>query len=186
MSKLANGTKWYQLSVEETFQGLGAGDTGLTSGEAKARLERYGYNELKFKKPSVIMRFLRQFHSPLVYILLAAAAMTGVLTLRGEDMLSDTGVILGVVILNAILGFIQEGKTEAALEALQKMIVPECTVFRDGGQKVVPTRELVPGDVVILSGGDRIPADLRLFFTKGVAADEAALTGESVPVEKDT
>lgn len=183
---MANGTKWYQLSVEETFQGLGAGDTGLTSGEAKARLERYGYNELKFKKPSVIMRFLRQFHSPLVYILLAAAAMTGVLTLRGEDMLSDTGVILGVVILNAILGFVQEGKTEAALEALQKMIVPECTVFRDGEQKVVPTRELVPGDVVILSGGDRIPADLRLFFTKGVAADEAALTGESVPVGKDT
>jgi len=183
---LANGTKWYQLSVEETFQGLGAGDTGLTSGEAKARLERYGYNELKFKKPSVIMRFLRQFHSPLVYILLAAAAMTGVLTLRGEDMLSDTGVILGVVILNAILGFVQEGKTEAALEALQKMIVPECTVLRDGEQKVIPTRELVPGDVVVLSGGDRIPADLRLFFTKGVAADEAALTGESVPVEKDT
>jgi len=183
---LANGTKWYQLSVEETFQGLGAGDTGLTSGEAKARLERYGYNELKFKKPSVIMRFLRQFHSPLVYILLAAAAMTGVLTLRGEDMLSDTGVILGVVILNAILGFVQEGKTEAALEALQKMIVPECTVLRDGEQKVIPTRELVPGDVVVFSGGDRIPADLRLFFTKGVAADEAALTGESVPVEKDT
>jgi len=183
---LANGTKWYQLSVEETFQGLEAGDTGFTSGEAKARLEKYGYNELKFKKPSVIMRFLRQFHSPLVYILMAAAAMTGVLTLRGEDMLSDTGVILGVVILNAILGFVQEGKTEAALEALQKMIVPECTVFRDGEQKVIPTRELVPGDVVILSGGDRIPADLRLFFTKGVAADEAALTGESVPVEKDT
>lgn len=183
---MANGTKWYQLSVEETFQGLGAGDTGLTSGEAKARLERYGYNELKFKKPSVIMRFLRQFHSPLVYILLAAAAMTGVLTLRGEDMLSDTGVILGVVILNAILGFVQEGKTEAALEALQKMIVPECTVLRDGEQKVIPTRELVPGDVVVFSGGDRIPADLRLFFTKGVAADEAALTGESVPVEKDT
>lgn len=183
---MANGTKWYQLSVEETFQGLGAGDTGLTSGEAKARLERYGYNELKFKKPSVIMRFLRQFHSPLVYILLAAAAMTGVLTLRGEDMMSDTGVILGVVILNAILGFVQEGKTEAALEALQKMIVPECTVLRDGEQKVIPTRELVPGDVVVLSGGDRIPADLRLFFTKGVAADEAALTGESVPVEKDT
>ena len=183
---MANGTKWYQLSVEEAFQGLGAGDAGLTSGEAKARLERYGYNELKFKKPSVIMRFLRQFHSPLVYILMAAAAMTGVLTLRGEDMLPDTGVILGVVILNAILGFVQEGKTEAALEALSKMIVPECTVLRDGEQKVIPTRELVPGDVVVLSGGDRIPADLRFFFTKGVAADEAALTGESVPVEKDT
>jgi magnesium-transporting ATPase (P-type) len=180
-----DGTRWYQLSVEETFEELGADSAGLTSGEAKARVEKYGYNELEFKKPSVIMRFLRQFHNPLVYILLAAAAVTGILTLRGEDMLADMSVILGVVILNAILGFFQEGKTEAALEALSKMIVAECTVLRDGEQEVIPTRELVPGDVVLLSGGDRIPADLRLFFAKDAHADEAALTGESMPVEKD-
>jgi len=176
--------QWYQLSVEGTFEELQADGIGLASDEAKTRLEQYGYNEIEFKKPSTLMRFLRQFHNPLVYILLAAAAITGILTLRGEDMLADTAVILGVVVLNAILGFFQEGKTEAALEALRKMIVPECTVLRDGEQKIIPTRELVPGDVVVLNGGDRIPADLRLFSTKDVSADEAALTGESIPVAK--
>ncbi|MFC2021752.1 cation-translocating P-type ATPase [Chloroflexota bacterium] len=182
---MLNGTKWYQLTVEETFKELGADSTGLTSGEAKARLEKYGYNELKFKKPSALMRLLRQFHSPLVYVLLVAGAITGILTLRGEDMLWDTVVILGVVILNVIIGFFQEGKAETALEALRKMIVPECTVLRDGEQKVIPTRELVLGDVALLNGGDSIPADLRLFFVKNASADEATLTGESTPVEKN-
>ena len=112
---MLDGTNWYQLSVQKTFEELETDSSGLTSSEAKTRLEKHGYNELKFRKPSVIMRFLRQFHNPLVYILLAAAAITGVLYLRGEDM---------VVILNAILGYFQEGKTEAALEALRKMIVP--------------------------------------------------------------
>jgi len=179
-----NETTWYQQSVEQTFEVLAADSSGLTSSEAKARLEKYGYNELVFKKPSSLMRLLRQFHSPLVYVLLVAGAITGTLTLRGEDMLWDTVVILGVVILNVIIGFFQEGKAEAALEALRKMIVAECTVLRDGEQKVIPTRELVPGDVVLLNGGDSVPADLRLFFTKEASADEAALTGESTPVEK--
>jgi Ca2+-transporting ATPase len=179
-----NETTWYQQSVEQTFEVLAADSGGLTSSEAKARLEKYGYNELVFKKPSTLMRLLRQFNSPLVYVLLVAGAITGTLTLRGEDMLWDTVVILGVVILNVIIGFFQEGKAEAALEALRKMIVAECTVFRDGEQKVIPTRELVPGDVVLLNGGDSVPADLRLFFTKEASADEAALTGESTPVEK--
>jgi Ca2+-transporting ATPase len=179
-----NETTWYQQSVEQTFEILAADSGGLTSSEAKARLEKYGYNELVFKKPSTLMRLLRQFNSPLVYVLLVAGAITGTLTLRGEDMLWDTVVILGVVILNVIIGFFQEGKAEAALEALRKMIVTECTVFRDGEQKVIPTRELVPGDVVLLNGGDSVPADLRLFFTKEASADEAALTGESTPVEK--
>jgi magnesium-transporting ATPase (P-type) len=130
------------------------------------------------------MRFLRQFHSPLVYLLLTAAAITGVLTLRGEHMLPDMSVILAVVLLNAVLGFVQEGRTEAALEALGRMMVPTGTVLRDGTQKTVQTRELVPGDVVVLNGGDRVPADLRFFFARDVAVDESALTGESVPVEK--
>jgi Ca2+-transporting ATPase len=181
---LLNEIIWYQQSVEQTFEVLDADSGGLTSSEVKARLEKYGYNELVFKKPSTLMRLLRQFHSPLVYVLLVAGAITGILTLRGEDMLWDTVVILGVVILNVIIGFFQEGKAEAALEALRKMIVTECTVFRDGEQKVIPTRELVPGDVVLLNGGDSVPADLRLFFTKEASADEAALTGESTPVEK--
>ncbi|GAI44300.1 unnamed protein product, partial [marine sediment metagenome] len=98
---------------------------------------------------------------------------------------TDTAVILGCVILNVIIGFIQEGKGEAAIEALTKMMVLECTVLRDGEQKVIPARELVPGDVVLLEAGNKVPADLRLFHTKNVHADEAALTGESVPVTKN-
>jgi len=180
-----NKTTWYQQSVEQTFEVLAADSGGLTSSEAKARIGKYGYNELVFKKPSALMRLLRQFHNALVYVLLVAGAITGTLTLRGEDMLWDTVVILGVVVLNVIIGFFQEGKAEAALEALRKMIVAECTVLRDGEHKVIPTRELVPGDVVLLNGGDSIPADLRLFFAKDVRADEAALTGESTPVEKN-
>lgn len=183
---MTNETQWYQLPVEDVFNRLDAGNGGLTSSEAIDRLKKYGPNELKSKKPSVLMRFLRQVNNPLVYVLLVAAAITGTLTLRGEHMLPDTAVILGVVILNVILGFIQEGKTESALEALSQMVVRECLVIRDGERKILPARELVPGDVVILNSGDRVPADLRLFFTKDVVADEAALTGESVPIGKNT
>ena len=182
---LKNETNWYQMSVEQTFEALESGNSGLTSSEARARLEKYGYNELEYKKPSVLMRFLRQFKSPLIYLLLAAALITAILSMRGEDMWTDMAVILGVVILNVIIGFFQEGKAEGALEALRGMMVPECTVLRDGEKKIIPARELVPGDVVLLEGGDKVPADLRLFYTKNMSADEAALTGESVPVDKN-
>ncbi len=182
---MSNGKSWYQLSAAETFGLLAADNTGLSSSEAKARLERYGYNELKFKKRGALVRLLLQFHNPLIYVLLAAGLITGILSLRGEDMVGDTVVIFGVVILNVLIGFIQEGKGEAAIEALQKMMVPESTVLRDGRKKVVPSRELVPGDVVLLEGGNKVPADLRLFSTKNLHMDEAALTGESVPVDKD-
>jgi len=190
MAKVGNSSavkengKWYRLTVDETMKKLETNSSGLSSSEAGSRLEKYGYNELKFKKPSVLMRFLRQFNNPLVYILIAAAVTTTVLTITGEDMMADTVVIVGVVILNAILGFFQEGKTEAALDALRKMIVQECTVLRDGEKVVIATRELVPGDVVLLESGNKIPADLRLFNIKNLHADEAVLTGESVPVAK--
>ncbi len=178
------GLDWYQLSLEQTFALLESGNRGLSTPEARSRQEKYGPNELTFKTPSAFVRLLRQFHNPLVYTLLAACTVTGILTLVGRDMLADTLVILGVVILNAALGFFQEGKAERALQALKKMIVSECTALRDGQQSIVPTRELVPGDVVILNGGDKVPADLRLFYTREAAADESVLTGESVPVEK--
>jgi len=178
--------RWYQMPVEDVFKRLEANDSGLTSSEAQERLERFGANELQSGKPSFLKRLLRQFNNPLVYVLLIAAVITGALTLRGEDMLADTSVILGVVILNVILGFIQEGKTESALEALSKMVVRECLVIRDGEKRVITARELVPGDVVLLNSGDRVPADLRLFFARDMAVDESALTGESVPVGKNT
>ncbi|MES0491902.1 MAG: HAD-IC family P-type ATPase [Leptospirales bacterium] len=177
---------WYQRTVEETFEKLSTNKNGLNSDDATERLKTYGYNELTFSKPSIFKRFMRQFNNPLVFILMAAAAVTGFLSYSGEDMLADTIVIISVVILNAILGFFQEGKAENTLYALQKMIVPQCMVVRDGTEKIIATRELVPGDIVVLEGGDRVPADLRLFSVTEAAADEAALTGESIPVEKTT
>jgi len=177
---LSNWTRWYQLSVEQTFELLAADNAGLTSSEAKARLERYGYNELKAKKRSPFVRFLLQFKNALYYVLIAAAIITFLL---GKFM--DMYVIIGVILASVIIGFIQEGKAEASLEALKKMLVPECHVLRDGERKTIATRELVPGDVVLLEGGDRVPADLRLFGAKNLRVDEATLTGESLPVAKD-
>jgi P-type Ca2+ transporter type 2C len=176
---------WYQLSVEDIFRKLGTSTLGLSSDEAEHRLNEYGLNELEPSRPSFLKRFFRQFNNPLVYVLLLAAGITGTLTLRGEDMLTDAAVILGVVILNVIMGFVQEGKTESALQALSKMVVRDCLVIRDGEQKSIPSRGLVPGDIVVLSSGDRVPADLRLYFVRDVAVDEAALTGESIPVGKN-
>jgi Ca2+-transporting ATPase len=175
-----NEIAWYQLGVQQVFELLATDSNGLTAPEAKARLEKYGYNELKVKKRSSLIRFLRQFHNALLYILIVAAIVTFFL---GHH--TDTYVIIGVVLATAIIGFIQEGKAETSLEALKKMMTPECHVLRDGERKTIATRELVPGDVVVLEGGDRVPADLRLFETKNLSVDEAALTGESVPVNKN-
>ncbi|MDI6724481.1 MAG: HAD-IC family P-type ATPase [Methanobacterium sp.] len=171
--------KWYQRSVNETFEILKTSSNGLSSTEVKKRLKKYGNNEISFKQISPFLRFIRQFNNPLIYVLIAAAVFT---TFIGE--LIDTAVILGVVIANTIIGFIQEGKAESSIEALEKMMVPECTVLRDGEKKSILARELVPGDVVILGSGAQVPADLRLFRVKNLHADEAALTGESVPVSK--
>jgi len=177
---LPDGTRWYQLEIEECFEVLKTDSGGLTSDEAKVRLKKYGKNELEVKKRSPIIRFLLQFHSSLLYILIVAAIITYFL---GKFM--DMFVILGVVLATVIIGFIQEGKAETSLETLKKLIVLECSVLRDGKRKIIPTRELVPGDVVILEGGNRVPADLRLFTAKNLSTDEAILTGESVAVAKD-
>ena len=170
---------WYQLSAEQVFEALQTSSEGLTSSEAQARLELYGYNELKFERRGPLIRFLMQFHSSLIYVLLFAALVTILL-----DLWMDATVILAVVLANTVIGFIQEGKAEAAAEALKKLMTPMCTVLRDYVQKVIQARDLVPGDVVLLGEGDKVPADIRLFYTKTMSADEAALTGESVPVRK--
>ena len=178
-SALLRDRSWYQLPVEQVFDALESRGRGLTTSESKARLERYGYNELKFKKRGSLIRFMMQFHSPLIYVLLVAGLVTAFM-----NMWMDAAVILAVVLANTIIGFIQEGKAEASAEALEKMMTPECTVLRDGNQEVIPARDLVPGDVVLLDEGKKVPADLRLFYTKNMGADEAALTGESVPGRK--
>jgi len=177
---LKNGNSWYQLTPEQVFQTLRTNHSGLASSEAKARLEEYGYNELKTKKRSPFVRFLLQFNNALLYVLMVAAVIAALL---GKFM--DMWVIIGVVIATVVIGFIQEGKAESSLEGLKKMMTPECMVRRDGKQKTIATRELVPGDIVLVESGDRVPADLRLISVKGLNLDEAALTGESLPVLKD-
>jgi len=176
---LLNGKSWYQLSIEKVFEALGASSAGLTSSEVKVRLEKYGYNELVVKKRGPFLRFMLQFRNALLYVLIVAALIAALL---GKFM--DMWVIVGVVLATVIIGFIQEGKAEASLEALKKMLVPECNVLRDDKMKTIATRELVPGDVVLIEGGDRVPADLRLLLVKNLGIDEAALTGESVPGNK--
>ncbi|MEO1246085.1 MAG: cation-transporting P-type ATPase [Pseudomonadota bacterium] len=155
---------------------------GLSDSQASERLTRIGPNRLPPpKRRGAIQRFLAQFHDVLIYVLLAAAVMTALL-----EHWVDTQVILAVVVINAVIGFIQEGKAEKALEAIRDMLAPKATVIRKGDRRTVPGDELVPGDVVLLKAGERVPADIRLFDTKNLKIEEAILTGESVAVEKGT
>ncbi len=154
---------------------------GLTGREAAERLARFGSNTLPAPKGAgLLIRILRQFHHPLIYVLLAAGAITAAL---GEYV--DSAVILGVVLINATVGFIQESKAEAALEGLRSLVRTHATVIRDGHRATVPSDELVPGDLVLLDAGDKVPADLRLIRSTELRVNESALTGESVPVSKD-
>ncbi|GMV44900.1 MAG: carbonate dehydratase [Pseudomonadota bacterium] len=159
---------------------LETAETGLTAQAAAARLQHHGRNELPpQQRRSQLVRFLLQFHNVLIYVLLVAA---GVKFLLGR--LIDAGVILGVVVINAIIGFIQEGKAERALEAVRALLARRAVVLRGGERHEVDAAELVPGDIVLLTSGDCVPADLRLLKCRNLRVDEAALTGESVPVEK--
>jgi calcium-translocating P-type ATPase len=175
---------WYEFAVSDVMDRLETGREGLSEADAVARLEHHGPNEIQFEKIPAWRRFLRQFNDPMVIILLITAAVTTTLTALGAHMLPDTIVIVGVVLLNAVLGFVQEGKAEGALEALRKLMVQEALVLRESDQRRVPARTLVPGDVVILEGGDKIPADVRFIEVRDLHVDEASLTGESVPVAK--
>lgn len=172
---------WYQLSSADVLDHLSSSPEGLSVDIARQRLDEYGYNELKIKKSSAWKRLIRQFHNALIYILLLAITLTAIL-----GMWVDMAVIVGVVVFNVIIGFFQEGKAECALEALKRTLVAKCTVIRNGEATIIPSRELVPGEIVTLSGGDRVPADLRLENAHDFHADESALTGESVPVKKET
>ncbi|MBN1189228.1 MAG: HAD-IC family P-type ATPase [Dehalococcoidales bacterium] len=181
-----NDIRWHQLTEDQTFEQLSTNKSGLGPGEVQSRLKTYGYNEIISKRRSWVVRLLMQFNNPLLYVLMVAAAVGLTLHfLMDADTLMDTWVILGVVVATAVIGFIQEGKAESSLEALKKMMVAQCNVIREGQRKTIPTREVVPGDIVILEDGDRVPADLRLFNVRDLYVEEAALTGESLPVEKN-
>ena len=178
--------KTYTQSVEDVLQELGVGAEGLSAAQAEERLAKYGPNKLKeAEKPTLLQRFLEQLKDPMLIILLIAAgvsALTGMLS--GENEWAEVIIILAVVLLNAILGVIQESKAEAAIEALQTMTAATCKVLRDGKQVSIHSTELVPGDVVILEAGDAVPADGRIIENASLKIEEAALTGESVPVNK--
>ena len=173
---------WHAMSAEEVLQGLETDGEGLSSAQARERLEQYGPNCLPEAKPrSALVRFFSHFNNLLIYVLLAAAVIAAAL-----NHWIDTVVILMVVVVNAIIGFIQEGKAEDALRAIRQMLSANAMVIRDGKRESIPADQLVPGDRVLLQSGDKVPADLRLLKLKNLQVQEAALTGESVPVEKDT
>ncbi|MEM3466265.1 MAG: HAD-IC family P-type ATPase, partial [Candidatus Jordarchaeales archaeon] len=169
---------WHSLVIEEVLEKLGSSRSGLSQSEAEARLKVYGFNEIKeVAKRHPVFLFLDQFKSVLIFILIIAALISFAL---GD--LADTGVIAFILLMNAVLGFYQEYKAEQAVESLKKMAAPHATVIRDGERREVYARELVVGDVVLLEAGNRVPADVRLIESANLRVDEAALTGESVPV----
>ncbi|WP_420578858.1 cation-transporting P-type ATPase [Oceaniradius stylonematis] len=174
---------WHDQPFSEALTRFGTRvEQGLDENGARQRLARYGPNRLpEPKRAGPLARFARQFHNVLIYVLMAAGTTTAML---GHWI--DTAVILAVVMVNAIIGFVQEGKAESALAAIRDMLAPRATVLRDGRRRTVPGEDIVPGDIVIVEAGDRIPADLRLCETRGVKIEEAVLTGESVPVDKAT
>ncbi len=177
----ATAPSWHDQDVSATLQRLGSSrQRGLDGATVARRQAEYGPNLLPPpKRRGPVMRFLLQFHNVLIHVLLAAAVVTAVL---GHWL--DSAVILGVVVINAVIGFLQEGKAERALEAIRDMLSPHAQVLRDGRRANIEAAGLVPGDIVFLASGDRVPADLRLVEVKSLKIDEAALTGESVPVEK--
>ena len=174
---------WHTQPLAETLHKLSVDiSIGLSREDVARRLEQYGPNSLPDpKRRGPWLRFALQFHNPLIYVLLAAGAVTVAL-----DDYVDAGVIIGVVLINAVIGFVQEGKAEKALEAVRAMLASYATVLREGERHEIDAALLVPGDIVLLESGARVPADLRLLRVKNLRVNEAVLTGESVPVEKGT
>ena len=177
---------WFNLSAKETEKELSSNSQkGLSLEEVQKRQQEYGFNELKAKKKkSLLTKFLEQFKDFMIIVLIISAIVSGVVGVMEGEGITDTIIILIVIIVNAIIGVAQENKAEKSLEALQKLSSHAAKVIRDGKMVVVPSRELVPGDIVILETGDYIPADLRIIEAFNLKSQEAALTGESVPVEK--
>ena len=172
----------HALHSRQVLAQLGASDDGLSAQEAATRLENHGPNRLpEPEKESRLKRFFKHFNDALIYVLLAAAVITGV---QGHWI--DTALILLVVVFNAVIGYVQEGQAENALAGIRQMLSATATARRDGEWVVVDAEDLVPGDLVRLGAGDRVPADVRLLRATDLQVEEAALTGESVPSDKQT
>lgn len=173
---------WHAQDAEFVEKALTTSVEGLSQKEARIRIEKYGLNRLAPpKRRGPLLRFLMQFHNILLYVMMAAALITALL-----EHWVDTGVLMAAVVVNAIIGFIQEGKAESALDAIRAMLSPHANVIRDGQRREIDAAALVPGDVVMLASGDKVPADVRLIAVSELRIEEAALTGESLPVNKST
>ena len=179
---------WFNKTIEEVEEELNTtSDKGLSNEEIEKRREKYGLNELEAKKKkSLLQKFLDQFKDFSIIILIIAAIVSGIVGVAEGEGVTDTVIILLVVLLNAIIGVTQESKAEKSLEALQKLTAHASKVIRNGKLEVVPAKDLVPGDIVVLDTGDYIPADLRIIEAVNLKSQESSLTGESVPVEKNT
>src|SRR5262245_13224266 len=174
--------QWHSTQIDSI---IGQLDTdprqGLTPEDAKRRLQVHGYNELREEaKTSPLVLFINQFKNTLIIILIVATVLSAVI----GDLL-DAAIILAIVVFCALLGFVQEYRAERALDALKRMLTPTITVLRGGREEEIPSKELVPGDIILLEAGDKIPADGRLIEIHSLQCDEAPLTGESFPVEKE-
>ncbi|KXS36888.1 MAG: Ca2+-transporting ATPase, partial [Candidatus Frackibacter sp. T328-2] len=182
MSK-ANQKKAYQLSNSEVITKLDVDSkNGLNSSEVKGRQRKFGPNQLPDQQGRTLFSLLlEQFKDFMVLVLIGAVIISGLL-----GQVEDAIAIIAIVILNAIMGFVQEYRAEKSLQALKKLAAPEATVLRNGAKKKVPTEELVPGDIIYLESGDKIPADVRLIELSSLEVNEASLTGESIPVKKET
>jgi|TARA_R100000501_G_scaffold8550_1_gene17373 magnesium-transporting ATPase (P-type) len=172
--------QWHALGSDDALEALNSQTEGLTDETASSRLAEHGPNSLPETRPThPVLRFLGQFNNPLIYFLLAAAVVAFLL-----DHAIDAGVILLVVLVNAVVGFVQEGRAETALKGMRSLISPHAIVRRNGEKREIDVADLVPGDIVLIEAGDRVPADLRILRARGLAIEEAALTGESVAAEK--
>lgn len=173
---------WHTKTIPDVLSTLNSSESGLDSGEATSRLTQYGYNKLPEKKSDgVLLIFLRQFQSPLIYILLGASA---IVFYMGEAI--DASIILSVLLFNAIVGSVQEGKAQNTLLALKRFVETKATVLRSGIELIIPDAEVVPGDIIMLAEGEKVPADARIIASNSLKADEAAMTGESEPVQKSS
>ncbi|MGO4838692.1 HAD-IC family P-type ATPase, partial [Rhizobiaceae sp. 2RAB30] len=179
----ADATLWHAMPVEQVERQLRVDPArGLDAAETAERLRAHGPNRLpQGKKKGPLMRFLAQFNNILIYVLLVAGFIKLMLSLW-----LDASIIFAVVVLNSLLGFLQEGRAEKALDSIRNMLSAEARVMRGGETRLIPAEDLVPGDIVLLESGDKIPADMRLVDAKNLRTEEAALTGESVPSEKTT
>lgn len=179
---IASLRRFHASTAQDVLQALDAAPGGLDEATAAERLHKFGANSLpQARQRNALMRFVQHFHNILIYVLMASALTTAML---GHWI--DTGVILAVVIANAVIGFIQEGRAENAMAAIRDMLAPHTAVLREGARRTIAATDLVPGDIVLLEAGDKVPADLRLIEARALRIEEAILTGESVPTDKDT